>query len=591
MPKPPAKSAKHTEKKPQPAQTFFRKVLRRATDSSLPEIIFISTFILIRWWNNSDFSYLSEIFAPILLFSVLVSVIYYLFRWILKPGLGAHVAALSLSYLLYIFQFIEGTRGGKFIYDLLPDSLSTAAWRSLVLTMVLAALCGLAGWLVVKAELRYRFLKQLQLYKVLLFVIVFIFSIQLVRTASRQFEMKQQLDYEHPALSDVPAGKPDAVGKPDIYYLVFDRYANAEVLRSNFDFDNSELTDYLSDQGFVTRPGAYSNYPFTMSSISSTMAMQYFPELENKFGPDGKWQSAAPYRNILENPPVAKLLSSQGYKYNQVSSWWDFTRIGINADADPSKSFRLRVFNNSVYLSDLQRDIVFKSVLSPWLKKGVTAGSSTLIKYDLDRHPRENFETQLKSLQAIAGRADKSVPQFSFAHILAPHPPYVFDDEGEQPTYDGESNDNGADETVKYINELIYVNKRLKQLISQIKQKSPDAVIILQADEGPYPKQFRGALSAKHYYDPMQLALPQMKQKFGILASYHLPGIQASEVEQIGSSVNAFRLVLNKYLDYEFPMLPDCYFSMGNKFNIYNYTLVNDKLGVPDPASECSKFE
>lgn len=569
-----------------------RRLLRfLANNTSLPEILFISTFILIRWWNNSDFSYPSEIFLPVITFAVLVTAVFYIYRFILGPGLAAHAAALSLSYLFYVFQFVENSRFGRFAFELFPQSLSTPFTRSLVLALILGLLCGVFAWLLVKITNRFNLINQLQPYKILIFAIIFIFSLQLFRTGARLFELRHQLGYDYRASAITPATDEALSSKPDIYYLVFDRYASSEVLKESYNFDNSEIGEFLTDQGFITRQNAFSNYPFTISSIASTMAMDYFPQLEKQFGRDGHWQSAAPYRSVLNNPPIAQILSKHGYSYNQISSWWDFTRIGTKADTNPAQSYRLRLLNRSFFLSDLQRDIFFKSALSPWLKKGATIGSKVILKYDLDRNPSENFAAQMASLQALAARRDKSVPQFSFAHILAPHPPYIFDENGNPPGYDGESNDNGADESLKYTEELKFVNKRLKELITYIKLNSPNSVIILQPDEGPYPKQFRGPMSPDRYYDPIELPQKQMRQKFSIMASYFMPGVEPQEVATLDSSVNLFRFVLNKYFGYELKMLPNCQLSTGNKFNLYNYTVVNDRLsGGPLPA-ECRRYE
>jgi hypothetical protein len=320
--------------------------------------------------------------------------------------------------------------------------------------------------------------------------------------------------------------------------------------------------------------------------------MNYFPQFQQKFGNPNKWQSAFPYRSVFNNPPVAQVLKQNGYQYNQLSSWWDFSRVNIKADTNPDESFRLTLLGKHLYLTDLQRDIIYKSILSPWLKKGIGSGDHAVLKYDLDRNPRENFEAQMDSLRRIAGRADKTTPQFNFAHILAPHPPYLFAANGSWPSYDGEANDNGVDETVKYTNEVKYVNGQIKQLVSYIQSNDPGAAIIIQADEGPYPKQFRGEITASNFYDPLKLPLDKMKQKFGVMASYYLPGVAPEQTKaQINSSVNTFRFVLNNYLGYNMPMLPDCNFSVGDKFNIYNYTLVTDKLKGQSAPSECGQYK
>lgn len=569
---------------------LYRIAVSAGNNTSLPEILFVSTFILIRWWNNSDFSYPSEILLPILAFSILATIIFYLYRWFLGAGLSTHIAALSLTYLLYVFQFVENSRPARLIYDWLPQFLSSTFTRSLILAALMGLVCGLAAWLIAKIINRWEFLRQLQLYKVLLFAVAFIFLLQIFRTGSRIYELRHQLSYKPPPATLAVSPSTPAV-KPDIYYIVFDRYTSSEILKENFNYDNSELLGFLASQGFITRQRAYSNYPFTTSSIASTLSMDYFPQLEKQFGRDGRWQSAAPYRTILNDPPVAQILSQYGYSYNQVSSWWDFTRVGIKADRDPAKSYRLRVANRAFYLSDLQRDVFFKSILSPWLKKGITFGNTAVLKYDLDRNPRENFNAQVDSLKAISNRQDRRQPQFSFAHILAPHPPYVFDENGQPPPYDGESNDNGADESVKYTRQLAYVNKRIIDLISYIKQRSSNSVILLQPDEGAYPKQFRGPLSADRYYDPLELPTKEMRQKFGIMASYYLPGVTNQETAELNSSVNLFRFILNKYFGQQLDMLPGCNLSTGNKFNLYNFTAVNDRLTGEALPNECRRYE
>jgi hypothetical protein len=584
------KHKKDTPKKAKSRNRLHRWLKFAADNTPAAEILFISTFILIRWWNNSDFSYFTEVFVPILLFGLLSVVIFYIYRAIFGPGIRAHIASLILIYLLYVFGFVESSHIGKFVYDTLPSFLSSNFTKSLILTLLLGGACGLgawaAGWLITRSDT----IKRAQPYKILLFTIAFIFVFQLYRTGTRLFELRHQLSYRPPAASVQPVSA-TASKKPDIYYFVFDRYNSPVSLKANFNYDNSDIVNFLSQQGFTTRENALSNYPFTMSSVSSTMAMDYFPQYEKMFGGQGKWQSAAPYRRILSDSPIAQILQSQGYNYNQVSSWWDFTRLNIEADDNPTHSFRLRLFNKDLFQSDLQRDIINKSVLSPWLKKGVSAGSFAFIKYDLDRNPAENFEAQMSALKDIAGRADKSTPQFSFAHILAPHPPYVFDQNGNPPPYDNESNDNDVDEKVKYTNELTYINKRIKDLVSAITAQSPDAVIVIQADEGPYPKQFRGPMSENHYYDPINLPEKEMKQKFGVMASYRLPGLSADDIGQANSSVNVFRVILDKYLGYGLPTLPDCHFAVGTKFNIFDYTLVNDRLLGGANPDECKQYE
>jgi hypothetical protein len=572
-------------------QNLMYETIYRVVDTPLPEIVFISTFILSRWWLNSDFSYPSEIWLPIIMFSLLGSIAFYGFRAVFGKGAAAHFAALLTTYSFYGYSFIHDSTLGSAAVKIIPSKFRTSFIQSVLLGILIILISALAAFAVRKLINRFTYLKNLQIYKVLLFAVIFIFGIQAFRGLERYLEIRKELSYHYPAPDFQKSSTAGLISKPDIYYLLFDRYGSEEQLQANFNYDNSDIMNYLSSKGFINRPNAYANYPFTMSSVPSTLAMNYFPQFEQKFGQDGRWQSGFPYRTIFNDPPVAQILKQNGYKYNQLSSWWDFTRVGIKADSNPTQSFRLSIFGAHLYLTDLQRDIMFKSILSPWLKKGISSGSTPIIKYDLDRNPRENFEAQMKSIKDIAGRTNKSGPQFSFAHILAPHPPYLFAADGSWPSYDGEANDNGVDESVKYVNETKHVNSQIKELVRYIQRNDPNAVIVIQADEGPYPKQFRGEITASNYYDPLKLPIDKMKQKFSVMASYYMPGLNEEQTKQLNSSVNTFRVVLNNYMGYSMPMLPDCNFSTGDKFNIYNYTLVSEKIkGQPAPAS-CRQYE
>jgi hypothetical protein len=570
---------------------LFYETVYRLADTPLPEITFASALILARWWLNSDFSYPNELVIPIVMFGLLGSVIFYIYRIFFGKGSAAHMASILLLYGFYGYSYIHDSFLGSHFLKIIPSKLRTELTSSVFLAVLMALLAGAVAWLLRTLIHRHKTLSNFQPYKILLFAVVFLFAIQFIRCGERYLSIRKELSYHYPSENLPKPTSPSNQAKPDIYYLLFDRYTNSDVLKTNFNYDNSDFLNFLSSQGFINRQPAYSNYPFTTPSVSSTMAMNYLAPLKNTFGNDGEWQTLFPYRSILNDPPIAQTLKQNGYSYNKLSSWWDFTRLRVKADSSPTKSFRLNVLGMHFYLSDVQRDILHKSILSPWFKKGISFGHWPALTYDLDRNPQENFNAQMSSLKTIASRSNKSQPNFTFAHVLAPHPPYVFDQNGNWPSYDNEANDNGVDEKTKYTKELTYINKRIKDTVSYIRQQSPNAIVFIQADEGPYPKQFRGDITADHNYNPINLPISDMKQKFGIMASYYMPGINPSEVKNINASVDTFRFILNHYLGYSLPMLPDCQFAMGNKFSVYDYQLVTGKLKSQSTPASCSSYE
>jgi hypothetical protein len=550
----------------------------------LPEFLLVATLIMDRFYLNIDFSYPKELMFPFAAFAIISAVVYYAYRLALRRVYPAHVAALLLVYLFYSYDY-HYAQIEKWLKSVLPGNADTFFSLNLLYVVFIAVLCGLVGYFAVKVVESYKFLHHFQLQKVMVFGITFLFLTQSYKVGIVWFHIRNELSFKYTAQSPQKDASKQT-SKPDVYYIVFDRYANATTLNDDYHYDNSGFLDFLRSRQFVVRDDAYANYPFTMSSISSTLAMQYHTGLEQQFSKDS-FQTGFPYRTILNDPPAAKLFKDNGYTYNQVASWWDFTRIGIHADTNPTEGYRFRIFGAQFFLSDLERDIFNKSVMFPLLKKGMTVGGRVVIKYDRDYNPRENLDHQISALKNIAGTKNQS-PQFTFAHILSPHDPYIFKADGSDTLYDHGRNDSGADETVKFTNQLTYLNTQAEDVLGYIRSHDPGAAIIVQADEGPYPKEFRYPLTPDRYYNPKDLAVPQMRQKFGVLASYYMPGAQASDVAAyVDSSVNPLRFVFSNYLGYKMDKLPDCNFATGDKFMVYGYELMTGKLTGKPASPDC----
>lgn len=90
------------------------------------------------------------------------------------------------------------------------------------------------------------------------------------------------------------------------------------------------------------------------------------------------------------------------------------------------------------------------------------------------------------AFEALGSLKPLAQPRFVFAHVLAPHPPYVVDSVGNAPSSsvnDGDPWENGA----AYVAELKYLNDRVLHLIEIIRQRRGRPVmLIIQSDHGPY---------------------------------------------------------------------------------------------------------
>jgi hypothetical protein len=367
--------------------------------------------------------------------------------------------------------------------------------------------------------------------------------------------------------------------KRDIYYFVFDRYANAGSLKDNFNFDNSEYISWLKSSGFYVRDNATSNYQFTAPSVASTMRMDFHADLAKKF-PGSNPNNVIPYKNLIQNSQALTLLHKAGYDVYNVGNWWNITRVQKEAN-NILPLFKATIFSQSFNLTELQSKGLDKSFLGGFLKHGVSIAGFDIIKIT-NGAPRDIYLRQLQDLKAISAQPH-SKPRVIFAHLLNTHPPYVFNADGSMPAYDISDTDTGIARSTKYINQLKYANSSTKDLITTIKQSSKvEPVIIIQADEGPYPLGF----PKKWQEAPTDI----LKMKFGILAAYSLPGVNNEDASKIGSSVNIFRFVFNKYFNTNFKYLPDCSFVYNPEFSKpFVYYNVTSRLHPADTA--CEKYK
>jgi hypothetical protein len=142
-----------------------------------------------------------------------------------------------------------------------------------------------------------------------------------------------------------------------------------------------------------------------------------------------------------------------------------------------------------------------------------------------------------------------------FAHIISPHPPFVFDVHG-KPTEpargysvnDGDDFQGTLDEyRAGYARQVQFVNQKLEWAIDAILANSPTPpVIILQGDHGPG--------SRLNWGSPAKTCL---WERTSILNAYYLPGGGESRLYPSISPVNSFRVVLNAYFGANLPLLPD----------------------------------
>ena len=341
----------------------------------------------------------------------------------------------------------------------------------------------------------------------------------------------------------------------DIYYLIFDRYADATVLRDHFGFDNGPFIRSLEDRGFVVAQRSTANYQNTHMSLASSLNMDHLDRLMADVGRPS--MDLEPVFERIRRSEVARLLKGAGYRYVHVGSWASFTASSPIADVNLPP----------IGGSEFSRVLYGSTALSPMLRTAAT---------------NENVTQRDATLGAFS-KLDEAIgihgPKFVFAHFIIPHPPYVFDRDGDvdlDPQREG--NVRG------YLEQVRFANAHIERIVARLLDVPPDErpIIVIQSDEGPYPR-----LSTR--FPPSWATEPagDVRVKYGILNAYLLPGASDSPgaVYPTISPVNTFRVIFDRYFGTDLGLLPDESFSTASKKD--RYTLV----GLGDaPAAAPSRF-
>jgi len=348
---------------------------------------------------------------------------------------------------------------------------------------------------------------------------------------------------------------------PDIYHFIFDRYASEPVLKEQFGIDNHAIGQFLEEHGFYVARNSNSNYQKTGHSLSSTLYMDYLDLLgDDPRAKDSNWH---PIYKMLDQNRVSGFLKSQGYEIVQFGNWWVGTYNNPLADE-----------NHPHGVNEFEMNYMRNTVLLPLLH--VLPSAPITRRIDWDSGQCQRVGPQVEEIKAI-GERDK--PVYVFAHFLVTHAPFVFTPDGRCLTLE-EQKERGDDRA--YVDGIAYANKIIEEIVTTL--QSPDReppVIIIQADEGPFPQR-DGSI-------PWQDApASELQLKSGILNAYFFPNRDYGALRQDITPVNSYRIVFNNYLGTNFPLLPDRIFFFPHDWNIYEFHDVTDK--IRGPASVAGKL-
>lgn len=345
--------------------------------------------------------------------------------------------------------------------------------------------------------------------------------------------------------------------KPDIYFIVLDGYGRADTLQKLYGLDNSEFTGFLEQKGFAVLGNSRSNYPKTVQSIPSMLNMEYIQTLAPHLDKSVLWWLMSPW---VDHSQVRNTLERIGYTTISISTDWSITD---NSTTDYYYK------SHPIMLSDFER--FFLGVTPSGMLQPILNNSFSVATFDSHRL------SQLSNFTSLIDSTEIPGPKFVFAHIILPHPPFIFSGNGEPlyPRYSYSFNDSsdypGTSEQYRdrYVGQVLFLNSQLEKVIESILENSQTPpIIILQADHGP------GML-----VDSTSISDSCLAERFSIFSAYYLPGMDRDSIPEDMTSVNLFRMIFNEYFGTDLHMLENREYYPRQVDKIYDLEDVTDKIG------------
>lgn len=366
----------------------------------------------------------------------------------------------------------------------------------------------------------------------------------LLRIVRYEFYLRQPYAVFEPL---PPPSQPVNAGLPDIYYIVLDGYGREDVLHDLHDIDIGAFTSALASRGFYVPERSLANYGQTTLSLASALNLEYLDKVVEELGAasTNQW----PINRLIRHSALRTVLEANGYMLYAFETGYRKTELEDvpNYSAPPIRGINA--------LEALYLDVLDISPIIGWMVE-----HDVLPEYPGYAAHRERIRYSLAQARTLA---QEPGPKFVFLHLIVPHPPFVFDSQGQntspQQPFDMKDGTEFRGTPTEYVSgyaeQIQFTNQEVLRLIDGLLDNSTNPpVIILQGDHGPG--------SRLDWDEPQNTDL---QERMSILNAYYAPQAATDLYPEI-TPVNSFRVLLNRYLGYNLPLLADRSFFSSWRF-------------------------
>ena len=320
--------------------------------------------------------------------------------------------------------------------------------------------------------------------------------------------------------------------RPDVYYIILDSYSRPDALLENHGIDVMPFIQEMEKNGFYYASESQSNYGETFSSLTTSLNMQYLDQLVSELNTS---LGSPIYQESIKSSKTRAIFESMGYQTVAFSTgyrWSEFSTADIYYPIESTNPLRA--------LTPFEA-LLFRTLIIYPYRGYLFDILPAQIDNQIDSPHSLHIETQRNVLENLPKVAQNLNPTFTFAHILIPHPPLVFDEDGsllQDPGYnsgDKASAINDFYEADGYERQVKFVSDQILTITQDILAASDTKpIIIVHADHG---------WKADH--------------RLKILNLYYFPDENYEILYPSITPVNTFRAVLSKYFALDFDLIED----------------------------------
>lgn len=500
-----------------------KNVLLIATNSRLLQFLKAGTLPLLlavypplfHYGNNVSIITLASLERTLLLYFSIALILYIVISFILR---GQSIKAANATFMFLLFFNLYGTFY-NYLYH--QDVFRVEDYTLLPLILLLAVY---VSWRITRVN-EHRF------WNAAILLLSVLVASNLIKIIPAEIA-KYQAFNEKKANALTIQNTSGNTSYPDIYFILFDEFAGFESMRNYWNYQGvDDFSNFLKSKGFFVAENSHGSSTDTLHQMSQRLNYQEYPL-------GGEHREL--YYEALTNNSVMRYLKSLGY----TTVVFDEKKFGYPAipKMTADYSFEYDENNNSTVMTGT--DNLFDEF-------GILVAENTMLRafplfYNKSIDPmfKEHQEMIRLTATKLLDLDEVPLPKFVHVHLLLPHYPFMFSEDG------------AINDPIYYYNWNYYLGnykfsiKLAEQMVNGILENADPnhpPIIILQSDHGA-----RNLLVAAR--NGVQLENFPEEYKTDILNALFLPGYDTSHLQQDMNPINTFPIIFNHYFHANIPL-------------------------------------